>query len=110
MALQLIVKGFHNKHYVRDFFIDLVTLGRRFHESLSISEFVFNRNTLEINGPGEGAYFIRLNNNIDKRVLTDLFKQNLINDNEDVEKDFKFVTFDNWEYQNLFLGWQGFMF
>ena len=108
MALYLIANGFHNKHFIRDFFIDPVTLGRRSHESLTVVEFVFNWNALEINGMGEGVYFIKLNSNADKRMVTQLLKQSLING--EGEEEYKFVNSDDQQYQNLFMGWQGFMF
>ena len=34
MEVNFIVKGRHNKRFVRDFFIDCNTLGLRFHDSL----------------------------------------------------------------------------
>ena len=42
MALHMIVQGYQNKHFMRDFFIDPMTLGKRFHDGLTILKFVFN--------------------------------------------------------------------
>lgn len=61
-------------------------------------DFVFNRNALEINSAGEGAYFIRVNGIVEKRGLIDLLKQYLIHSDDDED------------YQNLFKHWHGFMF
>ena len=69
---------------------------------------VFNRNALEINGMAEGCYFIRMNSNINKRVLTDILRENLINSGGETEEHFRFVAADDQEYQNLFMGWDGF--
>ena len=97
----MIVQRYQNKHFER-FFIDPVTLGKTFHDGLTILEFVFNQNALEINCMGEGVHFKRLNSAIERRGLIDLLNQNLINNGEDTEEEFKIIKICSWDGKVLY--------
>ena len=109
MSLFLIVQGFQNKRFVRDYLIDVDDLGKRFHLHFKIVELVFNHNALNMNDAGKAAYFMRLNHKAEKRVLQISLQESLI-DNGECEESYRFVNIKDEEYQNLFLGWHGFMF
>ena len=71
-------------------------------------EIVFNRNALEIYNSGEGAYLVKVRNVFDKTMLLELLNGHL--KRNDGQNDLKIVSYENEEYQNLFLEWQGFIF
>ena len=108
MALFLIVKGFQNKCCVRDILINAECLEKMDYSNFKIAELVFNHDALMIGNMWKGAYIVKMNNVVDRRTLQTLLEEELCNDSD--EEDYKFAKVDDEEYQNLFLGWQGFMF
>ena len=109
IMLCLIVGGFQNKRFVRDVLIDVNSLEKRFHVNFNIVELVFNRNALKINDVGKRVYFMRLNAQSDTRASKISLQESLI-ESEESGESFRFTNIEDEEYQDLFLGWQGFIF